>query len=69
MNWQDCNTLPIADLRASIREGKHPCAGEGCDRSASDVHHLDQTTPTTTLPTWPRPASSVTMRSIISPLT
>jgi len=41
VNWTDSNTLPIADLRASIREGKQLCAAEGCDRIASDIHHLD----------------------------
>ena len=41
MEWENCNTLSVTDLRQSIREGKQVCAGVGCDRKASDVHHLD----------------------------
>lgn len=41
MNWQDSNTLPIADLRSLIRKGKRACAVEGCGRKATDLHHLD----------------------------
>ncbi len=41
MNWKSTNKLTINTLRISIRAGKQTCAAEGCDRKATDAHHLD----------------------------